>query len=113
MTSDTVTKAADLGLSPTTLLTANGTRNTYANTVGAPNDGEYPAVNAMNCDSCHQTHDANTNSGTFILDAAAAKVTATTPRAVAVNLYGGSYTRTSTTAGAVAFQGFCTMCHTY
>jgi hypothetical protein len=28
----------------------------------------YPAPNAINCDSCHQPHDADTHGGTFIYE---------------------------------------------
>ncbi len=110
MTGSTVSKAVDAGRGTTTLITTAGT---YANASGAPGTGTYPVANAMNCDSCHQVHDANTNSGTFILDTAAANVTAATPRAGSVALYGATISRSTTASGAIDYAAFCTMCHTY
>lgn len=110
MTTDNVTKAFDMGRTPSTLITAT---TGYANASGAPADGTYPAANAMNCDSCHQVHDGPTGTGTWILDAAEAKVSAGTARAGSVALYGGTYSRTTIGAGTVQFQAFCTMCHVY
>lgn len=116
MTLDTVTKANDAGLSPVTLITT-GTRSGAASPVptyagAGPGDSNYPAANAMNCDSCHQVHDAATTSGTYILDALAAKVVSAAPRSAATTLYtANDYTRSLVTD--VNYELFCTMCHAY
>ncbi len=118
MTTDNVTKVVDTGLGydgtnrTTVTLITTGTQ-CYANAAGQPNDTNYPASAAMNCDTCHQVHDAATTSGTMILDSALARITNGTggARSTAVNLYGVAYTRS--VAADIKYQGFCTMCHTY
>ncbi len=66
LTGQTVTKAVDAGRGVTTVITGAGT---YANAVGAPNSAEYPATaNRVNCDSCHQPHDTETNGATFVME---------------------------------------------
>jgi len=59
----------------------------------------YPANNAMNCDSCHQPHDADTDSGTYILED---NVTST----------GGAGDTRGTDIVDLTYHEFCRDCHT-
>jgi predicted CXXCH cytochrome family protein len=79
MTNDTVSKTGNL--LTTQNRCATGTTPSFLQLIsmqapaGRPNGGgvngytTFPDANKMNCDSCHQVHDANTNSRTYILDA--------------------------------------------
>ena len=59
--SDTVSAAVDAGRVPTLLVTtaANGT---YADQASSPNLTSYPGADRMDCDSCHRTHGADSDS---------------------------------------------------
>ena len=85
-----------------------------------------PGTGSMTCDSCHQVHDANTQSGTLILEAPNANVTGGTPTSItSANYYGGTGVlanrmRQQPPAGGSAGIGtmpdvsmFCDQCHTY
>lgn len=114
MSDSVVTKAAEIvpPRTPTTLITAGG----YANATPPTGGGHYPAVNGMNCDSCHQTHDADTQSGTFILDTTGAYVLPAvlgTLRGGSANLYGGTYGNSDLTIDRTDYGLFCTQCHAY
>ena len=114
MTGTNVTKAVDLVATPYTLITT-GTRSngkgSYADNATAPAPTNYPAANAMNCDTCHQVHDAATTGGTYILDAPTSMIVGPTPRSASVTLYGGTISRSVTTD--VDYAAYCTACHAY
>ncbi len=108
LTGQTVTKAVDAPRAPTSLITAGAT---YADAAGAPNSAEYPAANRLNCDSCHQPHDAPTNSGTFILEyynnVAGSGL-------VAKAIYGGPGLTNDADAGqGIPHNSLCLQCHNY
>lgn len=89
--------------------------------------------NALSCDGCHQPHNANTNSGTFILDAPeSVTINATSYLSVAAGTAEGTepsvsssnptYLETTTSGGytSTTWQGrggqytaYCDQCHTY
>ena len=67
----------------------------------------------MNCDSCHQVHNAVNASGTYILEGGAA-ITGTP--AGSVTLYGQTwanmeYNATEAGAARLDYQPFCNLCH--
>jgi predicted CXXCH cytochrome family protein len=108
MSQSTITKAQEIGRATTTLITTTGS---YADKgIGQTLPGAwagnstYPAADRMNCDSCHQPHDAPTNAGTWIVDTLRASITA------GVTLGNASPGKTATPA---AYQTFCLECHTY
>lgn len=110
MSGANITKAQEINppRSPVTLITTSGS---YANVpVGQALPGAwtgnstYPAADRMNCDSCHQPHDAPTNSGTWIIDTLRANTTS------GVTIGSNSPGRLGTPA---VYQAFCTECHTY
>jgi len=88
-------------------------------------------TNKLSCDGCHQPHDANTNSYTFILDApatvafpsgsqttvGAGTVDAGQPEATAgyptANGSAGTYATPTLAGKGGSFTGFCDQCHTY
>ncbi len=81
---------------------------------------------SMTCDSCHQVHDAETNSASLIVEAPEANVTGGTPINVAeANYYGGTNPISKRLRQGTASNGettvnampdvsiFCDQCHTY
>lgn len=88
-------------------------------------------TNELSCDSCHQPHDANTESFTFILDAPAAVafpsgtqvtvapgiVDASHPEATTdyptANGTSGTYATPTLQGKGGSFMGFCDQCHKY
>jgi len=73
-------------------------------------------ANGMNCDSCHQTHDAPTNSGSYILEAPSANVGDPAP----VEFDGRGGDAAANVAGGhpygnndADYTNFCDQCHRY
>ena len=98
-------------------MTGDGVTRTGANLVtnGAytraaiEGNATYPAGDALNCDSCHQPHDADTGGGTYIYDSGEGMVP---PHDVtSANLVDGSV-RGSAIA-AIEDAPFCDSCHFY
>ncbi len=111
MTAWSITRAQDAGESPTSLITEDGTRNTYATAFMTAAAGtavktannlsvSYPDQNKMDCDSCHRPHRAdNTGGGTYD--------TRSTGRADAPVILETSG------PGTKEFDALCTQCHAY
>lgn len=88
-------------------------------------------TNKLSCDGCHQPHDANTNSYTFMLDAPATVTfpsgsqttvgvgTLETTNPAATTAYptatgaAGTYATPTLQGKGGSFTGFCDQCHTY
>ncbi len=102
------------------------TPNTSASWLRSPIIGDATlGTNQISCDSCHQPHDANSDSYTFILDApvsigsplinpvvGAGTVETTNPAATAA--YADTTYATPTLQGRGGdFTGFCDQCHMY
>ncbi len=110
MSGDTITKAVLNNVSPTTLVTAAGRYAVATPTVYAT----YPSADKMNCDSCHQTHQADTNSATYIMETNAAGSAVTGTPADGVSIYGYSKTAVRYPSGGAGldYTAFCGLCHT-
>ena len=70
----------------------------------------------MNCDSCHQIHDANTSSGTYILEAPSGNITdPNEPLDTAPNDARGGTVAGVTPQGNnnADYTPFCDQCHYY
>ncbi len=111
MTGATIGRAQLDGRSTPTLMTAIQT-DVYLG-AGAPTrlggTSTFPAANAMNCDSCHQPHDAATYGGTYIYEAPNANVTGdafTYPNSGHIPIRGSEITN-------IEDQNFCNQCHAY
>jgi predicted CXXCH cytochrome family protein len=89
--------------------------NAAGATYGTPAYGypTFPGANQMSCDSCHQTHDANTASGTFILDAPEAYCVDTGTANGARGGAGHPVGDLDPTKRTVEYTGFCDQCHRY
>jgi nitrate/TMAO reductase-like tetraheme cytochrome c subunit len=83
----------------------------------------YPVADAMNCDSCHQAHDADTNGGTYIYDsgegmtglaggAAAHDVTGTIVDGADGRIPYQNF-RPSSGVTDLSDENFCDSCHNY
>ncbi len=115
MTGMTVSRAVTAQRTATTLITGAGS---FAE-LGAQGDTTYPAVDQMNCDSCHQTHDAYSPSGTYILeDGATTHVTGAPSGQITVGATGAitftgnwRYTGAELGANKLNYQPFCNLCH--
>ena len=117
MSGDTISRAVSAGRGTTTLITGGGS---FAD-LGANGNTTYPAADQMNCDSCHQVHDAQTNSGTYILESTAAAgditgtpagtVTVTSPADGAYSWANMEYDTTEAAAARLDYQPFCNLCH--
>jgi hypothetical protein len=111
MTGSTIGRASTAGRSPATLMTTVGPDVFLG--AGAPtrNGGTstFPGTDMMNCDSCHQPHDAATAGGTYLYEAPPAHVTGT-------GGYFGTPTflpaRGNATIG-LEDRAFCNQCHIY
>jgi predicted CXXCH cytochrome family protein len=92
--------------------TGHTLNTTTAGVIRSPIVGNvtFPGANKMNCDSCHQPHDADSDSGTYILDSILTDVTATagptTDGETPANYLGS-------TATGLSFSTFCANCHDY
>jgi hypothetical protein len=107
LTGDTVSKAVDAGRATTTVITGAGS---YANAVGVPNSAEYPATaNRVNCDSCHQVHDAQDVGGSFILEVGAGAGAGLAN----VALYGVNIAQDAAASQGIDHNLLCTQCHGY
>jgi hypothetical protein len=112
MTGDTVTRAE-----PDRVLSSDPADGDWLRDPNAF-DGNLVIGNNANftCDGCHQVHDANSNSASFILDVANANDVVSTSVDVGyrtVGPYTSSYsTRYQLTPGS-DHSGFCDMCHPY
>ncbi len=114
MTGSTIGAAVTNGRGTTTLMTTPGPTTYVAAGAptrtppgGAAGTSTFPGTDMMNCDSCHQPHDAASAGGTYIYEAPAANVTATTaPPLNAQNNPGRG-------SSAVGLQdmNFCNQCH--
>lgn len=122
MTSDTVSRtnaALSTSVAAGSFLDAAAPKgqplNASGATYGTPAYGypTFPGTNQMNCDSCHQTHDANTASGTFILDAPEAYVVDTGTANGARGGAGHPVGDLDPTNRTVEYTGFCDQCHRY
>jgi hypothetical protein len=116
MTADNVSKAVDINRA-TGLTLLSGTTppaTSYQNAYVAAGDQWLPATaNRMMCSSCHQTHDANTAGGTWILDVTPTEVP---PPGTARTLSGSLYGTTANSDGNIAPQNYnplCMNCHAY
>lgn len=115
MTGSTIGRAVTAGRATTTLITGAGayidpaapTRNPGTGSAGT---STFAGTDMMNCDSCHQPHDAATAGGTYIYEAPAANVTATT--APVLNPTTNQPGRGSTAVG-LQDMNFCNQCHAY
>jgi hypothetical protein len=67
----------------------------------------------FSCDSCHQVHDANPSSGTYILDAKPASVTLGSTTAGSGTGYAASDFPVRSVNGNVGVAEFCGTCHPY
>jgi nitrate reductase cytochrome c-type subunit len=109
MTGSTIGRAVTAGRATTTLITGAGA---YIG-AGAPTQlggtSTFGGVDMMNCDSCHQPHDAATAGGTYIYEGPAANVAATTAPVLNAQNNPG---RGSTATGLVD-TNFCNQCHSY
>lgn len=112
LTGSTISAAVDAGRGTQTLI--NDPASGYANAAGAPQNAEYPGNvttnNRMNCDSCHQPHDAPTDSGTFILefnDGVGTGLAASTVSTVVLPAH------RATTAMGIEHNTLCVQCHNY
>ncbi|MBI4914278.1 MAG: cytochrome c3 family protein [Acidobacteria bacterium] len=116
MTGDTVSFAIDAGRSQATLKTGGGEfrvpeniEGTGANTPGAPTGpATYPRADAMNCDSCHQTHDAA--AATVILEIKPAAIRQVGPLQT-ITLY-GQWEVPDAEGTTFDYQSLCVQCHT-
>jgi predicted CXXCH cytochrome family protein len=72
-------------------------------------------TNKISCDSCHQPHDANTNSYTFILDAPVDNVGAAKPFATqrTTSTYTATYITERQQGKGGDYTQFCNQCHLY
>lgn len=112
-TGSTVSRAVTNGLTP-----ALATATTRYADAGARGDTTYPAVDQMNCDSCHQPHGTVTVAGTYILEDSTAVTSAMTGTpaistvATEVGYVFANVRYASPQAGnALNFQPFCALCH--
>ncbi len=71
----------------------------------------FPAANQVNCDSCHQPHDADSDSGTYILDTHSSYDATVTTAPSGDGEVPTNY-RVAPTDG-LDYSGFCDSCHTY
>jgi len=118
LTGDTVTRT-NLALSTNTTgsFLATDAPTATPSIAGTPGAGysSFPGANQVSCDSCHQTHDANSDSGTYILDAPEGNASATTSAQHAGN--GGAnangHVNTPVTPTNLDYTGFCDQCHRY
>jgi len=82
---------------------------TFGGTMGSGNT-TYPAADQMNCDSCHQVHDANTQGGTYILDTVAGVAGGAMITWGGTELTNPQHPQANHTAD---FTVFCDECHWY
>lgn len=115
MTLNTISRAQTAERVPTTLITTIGP--SFAER-GAQGDTTYPAAEQMNCDSCHQVHDAVNTSGTYILEnttgGGTGPITGAPAGAIAVsgfNFAGQKYDTSENGAAKLNYQPFCNLCH--
>lgn len=109
MTGDSISRAVLAGVAPTTLVTTG--RYTKALTAlpgtGWSGGSTAPALtNALNCDSCHQPHDASTNGGTYIYESNL--VTGTIGAGP-----GNGHPPRGSSVPDIQDLPFCNNCHTY
>jgi hypothetical protein len=113
-TGDVVGRATLAARSPDTLNTTAGAPG-YAD-FGDRGTTWYPAANQMNCNTCHQPHDAVSTSGTYILESTTGVATLTEITGVpdvAVTVGGRSWAnrRYNAPATPLDYQNFCNLCH--
>jgi predicted CXXCH cytochrome family protein len=119
MTGDVVSKADDMGGNPNTLISFGQTRSTVS-TSSAPSfmnenaldNATIPGANRMNCDSCHQVHNANTYAGTWILELTPSELAAGTFPSPTGILYGDAYNLDGNSWNN-NYQELCYNCHAY
>jgi predicted CXXCH cytochrome family protein len=117
MTASTIGRAVTAGRATTTLITGAGaylgagapTRDPDGGGAAVAGTSTFPGTDMMNCDSCHQPHDAATSGGTYIYEAPSANVTATTAPTLDANNQPG---RGSAAVG-LEDANFCNQCHIY
>lgn len=118
MTTMDITKAQAVARGTTTLITTGGAwspanvNGTFADMAGAPlGNTTYPANDEMNCDSCHQPHNADSNSGTYILETSAAGTEVTGTPDGSMTLYGKTWPNFEYVAAPMDYHLFCNLCH--
>lgn len=105
MTGDTITRAVLAGnVAPTTLVTSGRYTKALASWTGG---STAPAADALNCDSCHQPHDAATSGGTYIYESSTVTGTIAAPSATNGHPVRGS------TVTDIQDISFCNNCHSY
>ncbi|HEY5997707.1 MAG TPA: cytochrome c3 family protein, partial [bacterium] len=115
MTGDPVSFAVDSGREQQTLKTTGGPfripenpNGTGANTPNAPTGpATYPRADAMNCDSCHQTHDAS--AATIILEVRSADIKQVGPL-LTLPLY-DQWEVPDAEGTTYDYQALCVQCH--
>jgi predicted CXXCH cytochrome family protein len=116
MTLDNCSKAVDMGRGTVTILSgvtppAGSYQNAY---VAAGNQWLPATANRMNCSSCHQTHDANTAAGTWILEVTPTEVAPpATARTPSGNLYGLTNVNSDGNTTSQTYNPLCMNCHAY
>jgi predicted CXXCH cytochrome family protein len=115
-TTDVVGRASLANRTPSTLLTVAGT--TYAENLDRGTTF-YPGTstaNQMNCNTCHQPHDAVTASGAYILEsttgvATLAEITGTPDAGITVGGRTWANRRYVAHTTPLDYQNFCNLCH--
>jgi nitrate/TMAO reductase-like tetraheme cytochrome c subunit len=109
MSTDIISKAQDEDRTLTTLVTTVAA-GSYAEIV-AGGTTTYPADNQMNCDSCHQVHDADSNSGTYILEDTVSLGTPADPVVFEGTSWANMKYDPVQVANKLNYQPFCNLCH--